>query len=80
MICAGKGTTVEVLACMGLFGLFWSSIQAVGLEHEAVRQVAWTPQVCVDSRNCIPHACSLRCAACSTPLLRAQHCCMPRMH
>ena len=42
---AGKGTTVEVLAFMGLFGLVLSSVQAAVLEREAVANVSWTPQV-----------------------------------
>ena len=48
---------------MGLFGLFWSSIQAASLEHDAVRKADWTPQV--------------RCVFQKPPSLRAQRYCMP---
>lgn len=45
MCCADKGTTVEVLALMGLFGLCWSSLQAVILERNEIIHARWTPQV-----------------------------------
>ena len=45
MCCADKGTTVEVLALMGLFGLCWSSLQAVILERNEINHASWTPQV-----------------------------------
>ena len=36
---------MEVLAFMGLFGLVWSTLQAVCLESAAVAATTWTPQV-----------------------------------
>lgn len=45
MSTADKGTPVEVLALMGLFGLCWSSLQAVILERNEINHASWTLQV-----------------------------------
>ena len=43
--CAGRGTTVEVLAFFGVFGLLWAGIQASAVEHAQLRALNWTPEV-----------------------------------
>ena len=46
MCAAGRGTTVEVLAFLGAFGLFWAGLQAAALELGELRALRWTPEVC----------------------------------
>lgn len=54
---SGKGTTVEVLAFLGLFGLLWAGLQTAALERQQLRGLHWSPEVMGGPRY--PHACSL---------------------